>query len=324
MAIKKTENGKWRVDIQPGGRKGKRIQRTFQTKAEALRFETHTKNKALHNEDWNPVNDPTRLKELIKLWYESHGKALKDGFRRKVALEAICDAMGNPPGQKLTADGYVKYRSWRLGEGIKPKTCNNELTYIKALYNELKNLQIIKFENPLASIKPLKVDETELAYLSHDQIKELLETIKHHDANLITRICLATGARWGEAQGLKRRQVRDGHIHYTKTKSSKNRNIPISPELEKEILGIQKEELFGWSLSAFERALRKTSITLPRGQASHVLRHTFASHFMINGGNILSLQRALGHSDLKMTMRYAHLAPDHMSEVLELNPLSKR
>jgi len=56
---------------------------------------------------------------------------------------------------------------------------------------------------------------------------------------------------------------------------------------------------------------------------SHVLRHSFASHFMMNGGNILALQRILGHANLAMTMRYTHLAPDHLREVLELNPLTR-
>jgi hypothetical protein len=45
----------------------------------------------------------------------------------------------------------------------------------------------------------------------------------------------------------------------------------------------------------------------------HALRHTFASHFMMAGGNILTLQKLLGHSTLTMTMRYAHLAPDFMA-----------
>jgi integrase len=44
----------------------------------------------------------------------------------------------------------------------------------------------------------------------------------------------------------------------------------------------------------------------------HALRHTFASHFMMSGGNILTLQKLLGHADLKMTLLYAHLAPDFM------------
>jgi site-specific recombinase XerD len=43
-----------------------------------------------------------------------------------------------------------------------------------------------------------------------------------------------------------------------------------------------------------------------KGIIAHDLRHTFASHFMMSGGNILHLQKILGHSDLKLTLRYAH------------------
>ena len=49
----------------------------------------------------------------------------------------------------------------------------------------------------------------------------------------------------------------------------------------------------------------------------HDLRHTFASHFMMSGGNILTLQKLLGHSSVSVTQRYAHLAPDFMRSELE-------
>lgn len=42
---------------------------------------------------------------------------------------------------------------------------------------------------------------------------------------------------------------------------------------------------------------------------------------MMNDGNILTLQRVLGHASLNMTMRYAHLAPDHLLDVLTLGPI---
>ncbi|WP_265575323.1 tyrosine-type recombinase/integrase [Shewanella sp. YLB-07] len=41
---------------------------------------------------------------------------------------------------------------------------------------------------------------------------------------------------------------------------------------------------------------------------THILRHTFANHFMMKGGNILVLRQILGHSDIKDTMRYAQFA----------------
>ncbi len=44
----------------------------------------------------------------------------------------------------------------------------------------------------------------------------------------------------------------------------------------------------------------------------------------MNGGNILVLQKILGHSSLDVTMRYAHLAPEHLKEAITINPLSDR
>ncbi|WP_205780771.1 tyrosine-type recombinase/integrase [Methylocaldum sp. 14B] len=49
--------------------------------------------------------------------------------------------------------------------------------------------------------------------------------------------------------------------------------------------------------------VERSEIELPEGQMSHVLRHTFASQLMMNGGNILALKRILGHANLTMTMR---------------------
>ncbi|OHX12914.1 hypothetical protein BI347_04875 [Chromobacterium sphagni] len=64
-----------------------------------------------------------------------------------------------------------------------------------------------------------------------------------------------------------------------------------------------------------EFALGKETHVLGRGHA------TKPSHVMMNGGNILIPQRALGHHNLTMTMRYAHLSPDHLSATRKLNPL---
>ena len=43
----------------------------------------------------------------------------------------------------------------------------------------------------------------------------------------------------------------------------------------------------------------------------HDLRHTFAIHFVMNGGSLMDLKRMLEHSDMNITQRYAHLAPGY-------------
>ena len=99
--------------------------------------------------------------------------------------------------------------------------------------------------------------------------------------------------------------------------------VPVSKELFEETRKHLKEHGgFSFSLSAFRRALYKSGISLPSGQAAHVLRHTFASHFVMNGGDILSLQKILGHSTITMTMRYSHLSADHLKDAISKSPMN--
>lgn len=132
------------------------------------------------------------------------------------------------------------------------------------------------------------------------------------------------GARWSEAEKLTASQIRNNTITFIKTKGKRNRSVPISEELAKTLPKDNgNNPLFKSCYSAFRSALERTGIELPERQSSHVLRHTFASHIMMSGGNILVLQRILGHTDIKMTMRYSHFSPNHLSEAIEFNPLQK-
>ncbi|MFO6224801.1 tyrosine-type recombinase/integrase, partial [Pseudomonas aeruginosa] len=74
--------------------------------------------------------------------------------------------------------------------------------------------------------------------------------------------------------------------------------------------------------AAFRCAYQRWGFQTP-GQMTHILRHTFASHYMMGGGDILALQRILGHSSITMTMRYAHLSPEHLESALRLSPLTQ-
>ena len=62
---------------------------------------------------------------------------------------------------------------------------------------------------------------------------------------------------------------------------------------------------------SFKSACRKAGIFDFR---FHDLRHTFASHMVMRGVGLRAIQELLGHCDLKLTMRYAHLAPGHLRD----------
>ncbi|WP_449265103.1 tyrosine-type recombinase/integrase, partial [Escherichia coli] len=73
----------------------------------------------------------------------------------------------------------------------------------------------------------------------------------------------------------------------------------------------------------FREILQEVKPDLPKGQATHVMRHTFATHFMMNGGNIVTLQRILGHATIQQTMTYAHFSPDFLLDAINFNPLAE-
>lgn len=327
--IRKLPSGRWQVDLQPGGRGHKRIRKSFVSKSDAQRFQRW----ALSQHDSGTLapqlrQDKRTLVELIKAWHLAHGKFLRDGERRYKHLLRMSESFGNPIGSKLTATAYTVYRAQRIEAGISPKTCNNELGYLNAVFNELHRTADITYQNPFRNVRPIAIPEREMGYLDHDQIRKIFSELKERTTNphafLVARLSLETGARWSEAERLTLNRLEKHRVTFDQTKSGKNRSVPISEDLYKQLL----EHLTQWgtfgtsTISAFRRAVDRSGVDLPRGQCAHILRHTFASHFIMNGGNILTLQKILGHATINMTMRYAHLAPDHLEEAVTLNPVS--
>ena len=328
---KRTAKG-WSVDIQPGGRTGKRFRKTFKTKAEALRWEAYVTAREVH-EPWNKaLPDKRRLSELVQVWYDLHGRTLKDGSRRKRKLDLIVSEMRDPLARDLSADLFTTWRALRLDRGTSPATTNRALSYLRAVFNELKRSNLWSTENPFAKVRSVRIEEDELAFLDTDQVKSLLvecDRSSNPSTGLVTRLALATGARWSEAESLRWSQLTRYRVAYSRTKSGKLRSLPISQRLydllcSSRIPGSRdSDRCFSPCYAAFRKATERANIELPPGQMAHVLRHTFASSFMSKGGNILVLQRALGHSSLTVTMRYAHFAPDHLDDIVRFNPLSE-
>ena len=143
---------------------------------------------------------------------------------------------------------------------------------------------------------------------------------------MIVLIALTTGLRIGEIFGLTWNDLRynEGLIVVpAKLKGGKIRYAPLTPELASElrkhpaVLG--EEHLFPPKRgakgerqrveSSFETRLELASIQSFR---FHDLRHTFASWYM-NGGDLYELAKILGHSNIRMTERYAKLGKTHIA-----------
>jgi len=143
--------------------------------------------------------------------------------------------------------------------------------------------------------------------------------------------------------------VRNGFIYPEKTKTNKARQIPINDEMEVLFKETRKERTFGQDhvfvyrrgedklkgkepvrkrravrpapeaasniRTAFTSALERSGI---RDFRFHDLRHTFASHLVMNGASIKEVQELLGHKTLAMTTRYAHLSQEHKKKAVNL------
>lgn len=338
MSVRKLSTGKWLCECYPNGSGGKRCRRQFDTKGEAVAFETYTMDQA-KNKPWlGEKEDRRKLSELVDLWYSLHGCSLNDKKGRLGKLKIISAGMGDPIASTITPKDWAHYRDQRLrGEidngystslatrKVSTGTVNCEHAFLRAVFNELKRLGEWSLPNPLENIREFDQPEREMAWLNQEQILRLMAACEEHgndELTLIVKLCLSTGARWNEAAKIKSSQISPYKLTFINTKGKKNRTVPLARPLYDELIA-REGVPFAPCYKQFYRVIRLAGIELPEGQMTHVLRHTFASHFMMAGGNIIVLQRILGHSDIRVTMRYAHFAPDHLEDAIYMNPLAQ-
>jgi integrase len=282
----------------------------------------------------NPIEDNRTLLELVDVWYRYHGVNLADGKRRKAMLEAMFTRLGHKTASTLSPQQFLDYRYECMYLDVKPvcaKTFNNRHVYLAAMYRTLKKLKVINYPCPIADVALVKIQERQLTYLNDAQIErlfDLLANCRNRDVWWVAQVCIRTGARWGEAESLKRKQLHNSKVTFEITKSKRVRTVPLDAGfyallVDKARTKNPEEAIFKIGYKSFERVLGRSDLTLPKGQLTHILRHTFASHFVMNGGNILTLRDILGHADIKQTMRYAHLAPNFLNDAVTLGPMAK-
>jgi site-specific recombinase XerD len=309
----------YKLDIYPNGRSGKRVVKVFKTRKEAFQYQKDL----LSGKTLLVKADNRTLSDFIHLWYDLHGRSLKSGVDTRDRLFHLSEAIKNPIFRILSISDLVNYRSQRLLQGITESTLNREFSTLKAVYSELKRMSVIDYDIPLLSIRNLKQKNQELTYLTKEQLTKLLDQVsvtQNESLPYVVKIALSTGARWSECEGLTIDKLRNGGFYFTDTKNGHSRFVPVSKPLYQQIQARLKQSPFSSCYSAFRSAYARCQFQ-SKGQCAHILRHTFASHFVMSGGNLTALRQILGHSSLTVTMKYAHLAPDYLNQAVQFNPL---
>jgi len=241
---------------------------------------------------------------------------------KKIWVRQLVEVFGNLDVKDLNPRVIEQWQSVRLKYN-KPSTVNRLTGCLKHMINkgvqwEMASEEALKL---VRMVKPLEENNRRLRFLTIEECQTLIDCCAPHLKPIVT-VALHTGMRRGEILGLKWKQVdlNHGFILLDTTKNGERKEIPIDDTLQEmfnemphsiesiHVFTDRDGNPYKSIKHSFSTALRKAGIHDFR---FHDLRHTFASHLVMAGVDLVSVKDLLGHKSLTMTLRYAHLASGH-------------
>ncbi len=225
--------------------------------------------------------------------------------RRILGPEIPLDELGQP---RAVED----FKTARLAEGVKPATVNNGLCALSIVLSRAVDFGLLPSR---PRIRKLKREQRQPRFLSEEEIARWLKSV-NPALRRFSMIGLLTGMRSGEIYRLRWRDVdfSRGTLVVHESKSGRFRVVPLHEDLAAYLLPLRSRlEAFvmGREFTGLRASFRRAALRLGlAGTSMHTLRHSFASHFVMNGGELTALKEILGHRDISTTMIYAHLAQD--------------
>jgi integrase len=296
-------------------------------------------------------NAAPMFKEYADKYLETVSVHKNSHDREQRLMKNLLAFFGTARLSKVKRSRVIEYRKARVN-AVKPGTVNREIALLRHMFNVAIDQGLVAV-NPARGGPGLKAfkEQRRMRYLEMEEVETLLTAIQIRIARnsgdklkasarkyweyLHTAVVAAlhTGMRKGEILGLRWEQINwvKRHLLLTDTKNGEPRRVPVDSmllhELSEHRRRIKNVELvfpsydrdgkvvpLGDVKGAFGRVLKDAGITNFR---FHDLRHTFASHYMMSGGNLYTLAKILGHKDIKMTQRYADLSPDFIDRERE-------
>jgi len=178
------------------------------------------------------------------------------------------------------------------------------------------------------ALKLLQVDNQRLRFLSKEECSALIDACDGHLRPIVIT-AIHTGMRKGEILNLKRDRVdfQNGFIFVGNTKNGVSRQLSISNTLRTTLRSIfQRLDINSIFFNkSTDKAYKDVSQSLKTACklakihdcTFHTLRHTFASHLVMTGVDLKTVKELMGHKDIRMTLRYAHLAPHHTQKAVQ-------
>jgi integrase len=276
---------------------------------------------------------------------KSHGITLAQATDRYLASKARKRTIGSDrrqldllkaefgaetPLAEITASRISDYKAKRLaavrkiGEGetaverrLTAAAVNRPLALLRHLLR-LAHEEWEAIEN-VPRIRLEKEPQGRLRWLTQEEITRLLEACaksKNKELRAAVMIALNSGLRRGELLGLtwERVDLSRGVIRLELTKSGRRREVPMNDDSYRALVSLGPRTNGRVFKTRYIQTAYNNAVAVAKldDVNFHTLRHTFASWAVMRGVTLKELQELLGHSSLTMTMRYAHLAPEHL------------
>lgn len=298
------------------------------------------------------------LGDFIRERYAPHLLATaKAGAATVGNLQAQFGDLYDRPLASIALSDFDDFKAQRLRDGRHPSTVNRDMDRLKAALSQAVEWKLLA-ANPLRGVKRIKRGiEERVRYLSKSEENalraaltardrratvrrdsgnawrsqrgaEALPSIKGYADHLTPMVLLAlnTGMRRGELTQLKPADVnlpaklltvRAGYA-----KSGKARHIPLNSEALKVLRAVLKRHSGDGRLFDVSAVAKSWEGVCTVAKLSdfrfHDLRHTFASKLVMGGIDLNTVRELLGHGDITMTLRYAHLAPEHKRAAVDV------
>lgn len=282
------------------------------------------------NKEHHPAPEGGRT--LSELYEAYHGTLWEAGFHKYCVaafIRELCDLLR---GARL--DEFGQERLDFLTGALRAKGNSNATINRKmaALSKLLKKAHRMGDLARLPEFRRLKERAGRIRFLEHDEEDRLFAAIRlrSEDYHSLSLFLVDTGARLGEAIGLRWNDIHASRATFWITKSGRSRTVPLTRRAQT-ALASQRGRPGGPFLhikphryrAAWHEARHDCGLGSDPDLVPHALRHTCASRLVRGGIDLRRVQMWLGHQTLQMTMRYAHLATRDLEAclpVLERKP----
>lgn len=279
-------------------------------------------------------SEPSSFAALVAEFLEKHARQRRHYPTFKVNANRLLEHFRARRVQEIGPAEVEDYLSSRLATGISRATANRERALLSGIFSFAIRRGHFTGENPCRKVKPFPESPGRDRYLTPEEAEALVEAASNHLRPILIT-ALHTGGRLSEVLSLRWSDLdfSNGIVYFDRssTKSGRQREVPMTGDLAQELeawrgrrrrTGQSREYVFtfrGKRVRGVRRSFARARAAAGLGPevGFHTLRHTFASWYVINGGDLLRLQRFLGHSTLALTQRYAHLSKEFLKAGLQ-------